>query len=254
MKKKVLFAILTSCYLMACNTSVENKGDAPLSYQSKSESRERCIGEACAKVEWEYPFFEGNGGLAEGVNWQIQEHLKYHLMTDDYGFEDISAGIDILFDGYERFRNDFPEVIQQWTIDIEGGVTFLSNQLVSMKFVNFSYTGGAHPNTVVAYLNLDLTDSVSIIPYENIILDHNRLLELTEEKFRRYHEVDPQVSLENDGRFFLDNGMFFLPATVGYDKNEFVLYYNNYEIAPYVMGGTEIRIPLEDLKGIVRTE
>ena len=253
MKKIVIFAILTSYCLWACNPSV-NTGDSRLSYMLKSESRERCIGEACAKVEWEYPLFEGNEDLAAGINWQIQEHLKYHLMTDDYGFDDISAGIDILFDGYERFRNDFPKAIQQWTIDIEGDVTFLSDQLVSVKFVNFSYTGGAHPNTVISYLNLDLTDSVSIIPYESLLLDHDRLLELTEEKFRQYHEVDPQVSLEDDGRFFLNDGAFFLPVTVGYDKDEFVLYYNNYEIAPYVMGGTEIRFPLEDLRGVVRTE
>ena len=254
MKKIVLFAILTACYLTACNSPVETTSDTPLSYQIKSESRERCVGEACAKVEWEYPLFGGDGDLSAGINWQIQEHLKYHLMTDDYGFDDLSAGIDILFDGYERFRNDFPDAVQQWNVDIEGGVTFLSDQLVSIRFVNFSYTGGAHPNTVIAYLNLELADSVSIIPYENLILDRNKLLELTEEKFRQYHEVDPQVSLEDDGRFFLDNGTFFLPVTVGYDKDEFVLYYNNYEIAPYVMGGTEIRFPLNGLKGIVRTE
>lgn len=254
MTKKMFFAILGSAYLVACTPPQENQKDVPLTFQMETESRERCIGEACAKAEWKYPLFDGDTALAAGINWQIQEQLKYHLMTDDYGFEDLSAGVEILFNNYERFRNDFPEVIQQWTIDIEGNVTLLSDQLVSMKFVNFSYTGGAHPNTVITYLNLDLSDSVSIAPHENIILDRDRLLKLTEEKFRQYHEVDAGVSLEDDGRFFLDDGRFFLPATVGYEEKEFVLYYNNYEIAPYVMGGTEIRFPLSDLKGIVRTE
>src|SRR5690554_1101582 len=248
MKKVAFFALLIGYCLTACNNSVETDKETTLSYHIESESREKCVGEACAKVEWEYPFFCGNDGLSAGINWQIQEHLKYHLMTDDYGFDDLSAGIDLFFEGYERFRNDFPDAVQQWTIDIEGDVTFLSDQLVSIRFVNFSYTGGAHPNTVVAYLNLDLSDSVSIIPYESLILDRDRLLELTEKKFRQYHEVDPGVSLEDDGRFFLDKGTFFLPVTAGYDNDEFVLYYNNYEIAPYVMGGTEIRFPLDDLK------
>jgi len=254
MTRKIYFAILVSAYLMACAPPQESRRDVPLTYHIEAESREKCIGEACAKVEWEYPLFDGDSALATGINGQIQEQLKYHLMTDDYGFDDLSAGVEILFESYERFRNDFPEVVQQWTIDIKGEVTFLSDQLVSMKFVNFSYTGGAHPNTVINYLNLDLSDSVSIAPHENIILDRSRLLRLTEEKFRQYHEVKAGVSLEDDGRFFLDDGQFFLPATVGYDKEEFVLYYNNYEIAPYVMGGTEIRFPLTDLKGIVRTE
>jgi hypothetical protein len=52
--------------------------------------------------------------------------------------------------------------------------------------------------------------------------------------------------------FFLDsNHKFFLPTAIGYEIDSLVLFYNTYEIGPYVMGTTEIKIAKQNLQGVV---
>jgi hypothetical protein len=57
--------------------------------------------------------------------------------------------------------------------------------------------------------------------------------------------------LAEDGRFFLEGEQFFLPFSMGYRGNDFVLFYNHYEICPYEMGATELTFPLEELDNVV---
>jgi hypothetical protein len=39
---------------------------------------------------------------------------------------------------------------------------------------------------------------------------------------------------------------------MGFEGEEFVLFYNPYEIGPYVMGSTELNFSKEEIKGLVR--
>lgn len=77
-------------------------------------------------------------------------------------------------------------------------------------------------------------------------------MEMVEREFREIHQVEDKASLKEDERFFLEEEEgLLLPVAMGYDENDFVLIYNPYEIGPYALGATEIRIPLDDLENIV---
>src|SRR5690554_5528799 len=240
--------------LVTCQNSTHRKATdstPSLTFKDKTESFEECVGEACAKVALAYLVFEGDSVLAEIINRQIAEQNISMWVTGDQQYSGMEEAVSSFFDGYKSFRTDFPDAPQEWTFETEAKLTHQSDSLVSIRFENFSYLGGAHPNTVVIYLNLDLSENANVLVHEKMLVDRDKLLELAEEKFREYHEVDPAVKLEDDGRFFLDKGKFFLPAAMGYEGEEFILLYNAYEIGPYVMGRTELRFALEELEGVV---
>lgn len=248
---KRLLLLMPLFYLSACQNSSVTESTAPLIHEEKTENFQECMDEACATVDLTYPVFEGDTALAEIINRQIAEQNIYMWVTGDQQYDGMEEAVSSFFDGYKRFRKDFPEAPQEWTFETVAKVTHQSDSVVSIRFENFSYLGGAHPNTVVFYLNLDLSENAAVLVHEKMLIDREKLLEMAEDKFREYHEVEEGISLEEDGRFFLDEGEFFLPAAMGYEGDEFVLLYNSYEIGPYVMGRTELRFSLEELEGVV---
>jgi hypothetical protein len=246
--------LLLSCfYLSACQNApvTETESVVPLNHEEKTESYQECVEESCAAVKLVYPVFRGDTALAEIVNRQVIEQNFSMWMNGDQEFKGMEDAVSSFFEDYKRFRKDFPEAAQEWTFETVAKVTHQSDSLISIRFENFSYLGGAHPNTMVIYLNLDLSENADVLVHEKMLIDRARLQAMAEEKFREHHEVDPGVELEDDGRFFLDEGEFFLPAAMGYEGAEFVLLYNAYEIGPYAMGRTELRFPQEELEGVV---
>jgi len=212
---------------------------------------QECLGDGCARVKLVYPVFEGDTALAGTLNRQVTEQNLHMWGNGDRQYGSMEEAVASFLESFRNFRKSFPEAPQEWTFETVAKVTHQSDSLVSIRFENFSYLGGAHPNTVVTYLNLDLFRDAEVLVHEKMLVNREKLLELAREKFREHHNVEPGTSLQKDGRFFLDEGEFFLPVAMGYEGKEFVLLYNSYEIGPYVMGRTELRFPLEELKGVV---
>lgn len=248
---KRLLLLLPLFYLAACQNATVTESRLPLTHEEKTENYQECVDESCATVKLAYPVFEGDTALAAVLNRQVTEQNLSMWMTGDQEYDTLDEAVASFFDGYKSFRTDFPEAPQEWTFETVAKVTHQSDSLISVRFENFSYLGGAHPNTVVLYLNLDLSENADVLVHEKMQIDRAKLQVMAEEKFREHHEVDPAIDLEDDGRFFLDEGKFFLPAAMGYEDGEFVLLYNAYEIGPYAMGRTELRFSPEELEGVV---
>lgn len=248
-RKNLLIVTLLS--LVACQPSVNTEQRVPLTSKEKTENFDKCVDDKCATVDLSYPEFEGDVNLVNIINRQITEQNLQMWVNDDQLYENMEDAVVPFFKEYEDFRTKFPDAPQEWTFETTARVTHQTDSLISIRFENFSYLGGAHPNTVVSYLNLDLSKEGEILIHEKMLIDREKLLELAEGKFRKHYDVEPGIRLEDDGRFFLEDGDFFLPPTMGYEGNEFVLFYNSYEIGPYVMGRTELRFPLEELEGVV---
>lgn len=248
---KTLLLLFSLFCLSSCQNTTVTDSKEPLNYKEKIEDHQECVEGNCATIKLVYPVFEGDTALSAVVNRQIQEQNFSMWVTGDQEFKGMEDAVSSFFKDYKRFRTDYPEAPQEWTFETVAKVIHQSDSLISIRFENFSYLGGAHPNTVVIYLNLDLSENADVLVHEKMLVNRDKLLELAEEKFRQHHEVDPGVKLEDDGRFFLDEDSFFLPAAMGYEEDEFVLLYNAYEIGPYAMGRTELRFSLEELEGVV---
>lgn len=244
----VLFLCLMS---ISCQSKRTNEDEQSLKFEKKQLIKEVCIGEECAKVSLEYPFFMGNSESADFLNVHVEQQLVMLMDTgESKEVLSLDSVVSTFLNSYIAFKKEF-DSSQEWEITVNSKVAFQGSNLISIVFDSFSFTGGAHPNSYLMYLNFDCASN-SILKNEELILDKNGLLALAERKFRTYHDVPDSLSLAEEGSFFLENEKdFFLPAAMGFEREDFVLFYNPYEIGPYVLGTTELKFSKEEINGLV---
>ncbi len=176
-----------------------------------------------------------------------------HLQLENPEMEgdDLYALAQSFIDSFIEYRTDFPDSPLEWYITEKAEVTYQSANTLSIQFSHSNYLGGAHGMSFINYLNVDPRTG-EVLGSDELILDRNALLTLAEKKFREFHKIENEVTLEEDGRFFLDEGRFFLPGAMGFAGEMFRMVYNPYEIAPYALGYTELEFTPEELSGIVK--
>lgn len=235
--------------LMVALFSCEKK--EMLAFEMKTYREQACHNDLCATVELSYPYYLGESELSLYLNTHIEQQLTMMAQTGEAaGSESLSLAVTNFLEDYLQFMRDFEDVMQEWSLDIRANQTFQGDELLSIVFENYSYTGGAHPNYYQQYVNFSKS-SRSIIPNSELILDEEKLLLLAESKFREYFQLEEDTDLAKDDQFFLEDG-FVLPLTMGYEDGDFILFYNPYEIGPYVLGAITLRLTKDEMKGVVR--
>jgi hypothetical protein len=237
-------------FLLSCNS--DNTESVSLDFEQKNYEKEACVKQECASLSLSYPYFKGETEVVSLLNVHIEQQLVMFLnIGEDQEIVPLDSAVSTFLDSYISFKKEFDSP-QEWEINVESKVTHLDEKLISIVFDSFSYTGGAHPNSFRMYLNFD-PERKSVLKNEELVVDKNALLSLAEAKFKSHHNVSDNVSLAETGSFFLeDDKDFFLPAAMGFEGDEFVLFYNPYEIGPYVMGATELRFKKEEITGLVK--
>lgn len=160
-------------------------------------------------------------------------------------YEDLKAS-------YYEYRKSYPDAQGCWEIEIDGDTIFTNRKLVSYGLAQYSYLGGAHPNTFTTFYLFDAQTGQETNPL-TFITDSTQFLTLVEKTFRKVENLTPKSNLENEG-YFLENGKFFLPANYTFCDKGILLHYNAYEIAPYVKGPISFTIPYSELKGLIKEE
>jgi hypothetical protein len=239
----ILFTIL----LVSCSSDQSQKLTKWKANPEKL-SKETCIGESCAKVNISWPEFEGEAGMS--INDAVKKQLMAYFYSDSVGAT-LERQVESYLKSFKEAKTEFPEMPGGWEMEVEAAISFDSLNTLSIFFEEFNFSGGAHPNSSNHFLNFERT-SGQLLAADQLILDQVKMKELAESAFRKYHEVEDDVNLADDGRFFIPETGFFLPNAMGFKGKKFHLIYIPYEIGPYVLGYTELEFPLEELKGIVR--
>lgn len=239
--------LLVALLCMACSAS--GQYEEQLSFTKANFSDERCVNGNCATVVATWPVAE-NTSAASKINEDIRLQLLGYINQEEI-FTSMDSAARTYLDSFEDFKKDFPEAPGGWSIDLDAEITYESDSTLSIKFSEFNFSGGAHPNSSVYYMNFD-KQTGEYLSRNRIILQEKKMYELAEKEFRKQREVDEGMDLKDDGRFFLPEVGFFLPNAIGYEGDKFVLTYIPYEIGPYVMGYTELEFELKELEGIVR--
>lgn len=133
--------------------------------------------------------------------------------------------------------NELP--IKQYVVNVNNTIHYNKDNILSLTLHLYSYTGGAHGSTTDVSLNIDtntgkngtLKDFLgNNVGYDQIILSviKDQVAQNPEMYFKE--NVDKITQLPYNQKFFLtDDGV--------------VVYFNEYEIAPYVAGRPEFLIP-----------
>jgi hypothetical protein len=221
-------------------------------YEKQSSGCDSLREDNCAKIKIEFPRiteFE-NESVKNKVNRSI-ENLFASNGVEGTTSIDFNSQMESFISEYESFRQEFPDAFQSWFIERTSEIKLNKDNIFSIDFMEYSYTGGAHPNTFVTFKNYDLTDGEEIT-LDKIILDEkqNELNKIAEVEFRKLKELTPDADLGQAG-FWFENNKFYLNNNFLITDSSLVFYYNNYEITAYAFGPTELEIPFSKIESLV---
>lgn len=242
------FLIIFSILLISCS-SEKSEINTDLKSVIKNFSKETCIDESCATVNFTWPEFE-KSEIGDRLNQAIQEQLQAYFYSDSIGTT-LEEQADIYLNSFRETKTDFPDMPGGWAIEVEAAVSFDSLNTLTVFFTEYNYSGGAHPNSSNYFMNFDRSTG-EFLSIDRLILNQDKMKEIAEMAFREFHEVDENMTLEETDKFFLPETGFFLPNAMGFKDGKFHLIYIPYEIGSYAMGYTELEFFLEEVKGVVR--
>lgn len=150
----------------------------------------------------------------------------------------------------EDFKNDVKNStipkLQSYTLDIRYD-TYSYKNFVSYVFYIFLDTGGAHPNTYIHTISFDKNKN-TIITIDSLIEKNPKLLEiLSKESFEQLQNSEKfqNGDFQNIQNMVIDG----TKATANnfrnfaFSEKGFILFFENYQVAPYVYGGFQVTLP-----------
>jgi len=197
----------------------------------------------------EFSFSTGQNPAVLAINKAIQSRLL--TLLDDKTPTTVEQLTETFIKGYERSLKEEPDMPGAWSLKFEASIRQADEDLLSIEILDSVFTGGAHPTSNIAYLVLSMKtgkplDLSSLVPAERM----NELTNVAEIHFRRIRKLKPDETYEQAG-FQFEKNRFALNRNFLVSKAGLAFCFNQYEIAPYSMGVTELVIPWTDIKTVV---
>ena len=158
------------------------------------------------------------------------------------------------FREYRDLVAEMPDMAMPWALERVIEIAWSNASLATVRVNEYSYTGGAHPNTIQTYSTLDLRTGHRLALADLFVGGHLPELEAAAEaRFRAAHGISPEADLVDAG-FWFDDDVFALTDNWGVVGEDLVFYFNPYDIAPYALGPTELKVPLGSLEPLIRAD
>jgi len=202
----------------------------------------------CAAVKIQYPQYDS---LELSLRQKVNTSIRYQLLKliagqieqEAYSLEEAAQ---LFIDDYNEFSSvDFA---MPWTLEAFSKVLRSDEHWFVVAIDAYVFTGGAHPNSFRVILNYDLEQGV-LISLDDVVKDYIAFSSAAEKIFRKVKGIEQSASLEQAGYFMED---FKLSTQFALTPGGLLLFYNTYEIAPYVVGVTEFEVPYERVEGLIR--
>ncbi|WP_338732438.1 DUF3298 and DUF4163 domain-containing protein [Mangrovimonas cancribranchiae] len=201
-----------------------------------------------ADIDILYPKAKENHTVAKQINNKIE-----HYIAQQINFKDTSNTLSIKeviskFDNeLKQFKADFPETPQEWEVNIEGEVLLQTPEIICIGMSSYMYTGGAHGNDRIDFLNFD-TETGKLMAIADLITNIDGFSKLVETHLKKEIETNKNDTIEN---YFFGQG-FTLPESFGFNDIGVIILYNQYEIASYAQGITEFVIPYNEAEPFLK--
>lgn len=191
-------------------------------------------------VDLKIPVISGmaDNKAQEAINLQLEDEAMNWKNEVEAGFDEYIK---------ECKESDYP--IRPYGLGSEYQLVSQNEQVLSFYIDYYQYTGGAHGLTDRRAYNIDLAKG-EILSLKDLFQGSYDYKKVINEQIAREIKADP------DGYFSGDMGFQGISDQQGFylaDGN-LVVYFGQYEIAPYAAGMPEFKIPLQDLKDGLRAE
>jgi hypothetical protein len=181
-------------------------------------------GDLTIPINAKYPVLVGDSPAIAAINSAVEADVKDNIASCKAEYAD--------------FITDIGDVSANWNIDITYEIKTLDENIVSMSVTDYSFLGGAHPNTTVHGITYSLDTGEKLIA-DDFITD---ALTAGKDGVRLMVQADPeQYPFYDEEQFSLTDNDFYI------EDNKLVFLVQAYEIAPYARGLVEYKIDLNGL-------
>lgn len=155
----------------------------------------------------------------------------------------------------EAFKKEYVEGMKEvpemsiWQLDQGNSVDESYKDFVVLSTGQSVYAGGAHGSVYLTYDVID-RETANVLKLKDIVADLSGFNKIAEKHFRKTNQIDPSESLEDAGYWF-ENG-FYCSENFYFEGDRMIFIYNQYEVAPYVMGMPSIEIPLNEIRSFLK--
>ncbi|MDR0749997.1 MAG: DUF3298 and DUF4163 domain-containing protein [Tannerellaceae bacterium] len=268
---KILFiVVLTSFFTSSCRTDKKAIAENDIQFDSITVDKtyhllEQPANPACnLRIKFTYPVKFGN----KEVLSQIRKHFIASCFGDMYEEltpeQAVDEYVNIYLEDYKGLEDDFTEEkeksedapVASWFSYYETSyneITFNKANLLCYSIVFENYTGGAHGAHTHTNVVLNLQTG-KIVTEEDIFIEgfQDALALMLVDKIAKQNEVEDARQLESIGFFSADeifpNGNFLV------DEEGITYYFNEYEIAAYVVGVTRVKLLYSDMKPLLKKD
>ena len=258
MKRVLLLGVLILVLIVGCGKEKSSNGSlgidsAEYHYTVFEKSYGDCNKKEspCATIKLSYPVFDGNYDPFKNKNVNYVDSLILKAFFEGESYPSIDSLKNDFMGEYKRTLEEFDEFVQRWSLERGLEVIYNNGSLMSFKFHEFSFTGGAHPNYYTILFTFDISNTRMIAQNEVIKPDAlPKMNEIAEKKFREVRGLKPDEDLAEAG-FWFDEGKFKISENFALVDKGLLFFYNSYDIAPYAMGTTELLLTYDKLKGLI---
>lgn len=237
-----------------CHRQSSSTSASPLKFQTRKfekalpgcgpQGQEPC---ATFNVEWREVSQAPSSEARTRINAAIQAHLQ--PAEAPRGFE---AESQAFFEDFQEFKKEFPESRITYFIRRSADVIFNNASLLCVVVFREEFSGGAHPVTEVANLNLR-PNTGEPVQLESLLNNGAKpaLVAAVEAQFRTDHSIPAGQPLSEAG-FLFPEDKFALSRNWAVEPKGLRFFYNQYEIAPGATGSTIVIVDWAGIAHLLR--
>ena len=202
----------------------------------------------------------GDEAVITKINTQIEQLVKDQVFSMDEtapatktgSVEALAKGFLKEFEDLAKENTDQPSI--GWDYEGTGDTLLISSKVISIYYQVYTFTGGAHGNSNITYLNFN-TQTGELLKLTDIVSDTTSLKKMAELKFETTQKAFAKdTDFEFNRTDYFWGSPFFLPANIGVTKNGLVFLYNPYEAAAYAYGSISFDLTWQELGAIAKKE
>ena len=268
--QELVVLFLISVFVSGCNIGTKKTTDNDVTFDSISVDKtyhllENPENPNCnLQINFTYPAKYDNKDILK----KIQQQFVYSYFGD--GYENLSPE-EATAKYTEDYLNNYKDLEDEYKAEVakadetpvgawfsyfemsSDDIAYNKNDILSYT-VNFeNYTGGAHGAHSFTNHVIDMKTG-NLIKEDDIFIEgfQEDLAQILIDRIAKQNTVENPKELENIGFFSIDeifpNGNFLI------DDNGITYTFNEYEIAAYVVGATNVHLPYEEIQYLLKKE
>lgn len=219
--------------------------DSTLTVMSDTCTDSSCSVDDCGGISIERMIAQGDSAVAARINAELVK-IYFGALSGpgtEARFTSIGDAVSMFLTQQAAYRKEVPESPSgQWTF-IGRDSVIRSDSIVCVRQMAYSFTGGAHGNTVIT-MPVFRASTGERVTWRDFVRDTSAFIAAAEQAFRRTTKMSQRDTYVKAG-FWFENGRFDLPNVIGITPTGFLLVYNQYEVAPYAYGVIEVPLPFD---------